>query len=332
MRPFNTVKGEGFKQLAQGLIDIGAEHGIVDVNKILPHPSTISKKTSAVADRVRAEFLPEVKAALKKGTCAFETDMWTDKYTKRAYLTLDCQYSTPDFELKSLTLFTTEFPAEKKKSGENIRNVLESELLEMGFSLDDVKRATFNTDEGSNIKKALEEYERSCNAHVLATILRTIFDFDKSTSESFLFKNARECYDCISACKRAVVYVKRSGINLHLAKTVKMMVETRWNTLVDMLESVVAVLPEIIKLLEENKEEHKLDGWNTEIANQMIEFLKPFKDVSLELQAKKTPTLHLVLIRQADLMKHCEVDTENDHTVSNTYHYFSIFILASTIK
>jgi len=89
------------------------------------------------------------------------------------------------------------------------------------------------------------------------------------------------------------------------------------------------VLPEIIKLIEENKEKHKLDGWNTEIANQMIEFLKPFKDVSLELQAKKTPTLHLVLIRQADLMKHCEVDTENDHTVSNTYHYY--FSINNTI-
>ena len=93
--------------------------------------------------------MPEVKTALKEGACAFETDLWTDKFTKRAFLTLDCQYSTPEYELKTLTLFTIEFPA-TKKSGRNIRQLMETELVRMGFDLTDVEKATFITDEGSN--------------------------------------------------------------------------------------------------------------------------------------------------------------------------------------
>ena len=218
LRLFNAVKGEGFKQLAQGLIDIGAKHGKIDVDKVLPHPSTVSKKISAVAQRVRDEFLPEAKRALKEGVCALETDLWTDKFSKRAYLTLDCQYSTPEFELKTLTLFTIEFPATKKKSGGNIRQLMETELVKISFDLTDVEKATFITDEGSNSTNALERYNRlNCNAHVLSTVLRKIFDFDKKKSKSFLYRNAPECYECILACKRIVTYIQRSGKNLNLA-------------------------------------------------------------------------------------------------------------------
>ena len=97
-----------------------------------------------------------------------------------------------------------------------------------------------------------------------------------------------------------------------------MMVETRWNTLLNMLESTVAVLPEIIELLNEQGESCKLAGWDTDIATQLITLLTPFKDVSMELQAKKASTLHLVLIRYHDLIKHCAECDESDHPVRNT--------------
>lgn len=311
------MAGKGFKQLAQGLIHVGAKHGRVSVDAVLPHPATVSKKTSDVADRVRQQFLPEVMGALKEGTCAFETDLWTDKYTKRAYLTLDCQYSTSDFDIKSLTLFTIEFPAEQKKTGSNIRKLMESELVSLGFSLADVKNATFNTDEGANVKKALEGYKRlNCTAHVLATVLRTIFDVHKKNSaQSFLFKNAPAIHVCILACKRMAVYIKRSGKNLRLSRGVKLMVETRWNTLVDMLRSVVESDEEIREILTESGETEKMNGWDVDLARELIDFLTPFQKVSVELQAKKTPTLHLVLIRREELLKHCTVDDNTDHEV-----------------
>ena len=121
LRSYNVVKGDGFRYLAQGLIDVGADLGKVDVNTLLPHPSTVSKKTTAVAQRVRDTFLPEVKAAVKEGACDFDTDMWSDKHTKTSYITVEVQYCTPEFELKSQSLFTSQFPPKEKKSGHNIR-------------------------------------------------------------------------------------------------------------------------------------------------------------------------------------------------------------------
>jgi len=53
--------GGGFQLLAQDLIYVGAEYGKIDVKKVLPHSTTVSRKTSAFADRVRQEFSPEVK-------------------------------------------------------------------------------------------------------------------------------------------------------------------------------------------------------------------------------------------------------------------------------
>ena len=134
------MKGRGFQQVAQGLINLGAEYGPVDVKKVLPHPSTISRKTSAVAQQVMNEFFPEVEKALKDGNCAFDTDLWTDPFTKRAYLTVECTYCTENFELRCATLFTVAFPENKKKDGKNIREVIESELLKQ-FAADIKKKS-----------------------------------------------------------------------------------------------------------------------------------------------------------------------------------------------
>jgi len=164
---------------------------------------------------------------------------------------------------------------------------------------------------------ALKDCNRlPCNAHLIATVLRNTFDFNKEQKKSFLFQNAKEVYLCIEACKRIVVYIKRSGRNLKLARTVKLMCDTRWNTLVNMLESVLASLPEILDLLIKNNETSKLEGWNAEIATELVNFLVPFRTVSVELQAKKTPTINVVLIRYHDLLKHCVVDSDKDHQVS----------------
>jgi len=319
LRPFQIVNGKGFKELAQGLINIGDRHGKINVNQVLPHPTTISRKTSAVAQRVREDFLPEVRKAIQDGACALESDMWTDKYTKRAYLTVDCQYCTPNFELKSLTLFTKEFPPRQKKTGENIREFFEKEMREMGLPTPLVKRAAINTDEGSNMVKAFEDYQRlSCNAHVLATVLRNIFDFNKNDKEkSFLFTKCPLTYECVKACLCVATYIKISGKNLELARSVKLMVETRWNTLVDMIESVCLVMPQIRELLEEEGKSDKLDRWDGEIATQLVEFLTPFRTATLDLQSKKTQTLNLVLLNYFDLLQNCQIDEERDHEVRN---------------
>jgi len=192
LRSFNVINGDGFRNLAQGLVNVGADHGKIDINTVLPHPTTVSRKTTSVAQRVRDGFLPEVQSAAKDGACAFDTDMWSDKFTKSNYLTVEAQYVTPNFDLKSQTIFVAQFPPKQKKSGRNIKRLLDSGLQKMGFALEDVRKNVFTTDQGSNMILGLEEYYRlNCSSHLTATILRNVFDFHKQKSKSFLYNNCR---------------------------------------------------------------------------------------------------------------------------------------------
>jgi len=194
---------------------------------------------------------------------------------------------------------------------------MDSEFEKMDFALDDVKKICFTSDQGSSMIVGLEDcYRLNCCSHLTATVLRNVFDFHKKMSKSFLSKNCPQCFGLITSCRSLVAYLKRSGKNLDLARTVKMMAEPRWNTLLDMLESVCCSFLEIIKLLEEEGESGRLDGWDADIASQLVNFLTSFKNVSVELQAKKTPTLHLVLIRHDELLENCQLD-DQDHPVSN---------------
>jgi len=290
LRPYNVVKGAGFRDLAQGLIDVGSDFGKVDVNTVLPHPTTIAKKTASVSQRVRDEFLPEVKVAVKEGACAFDSDMWSDKYSKANYLTMEAQYTIPKFELKSQTLFVSQFPPNQKKKKKKkvagiFRRLMESGLEKMGFALQDVRKNVFTTDQGSNVITGLEDdyYRLNCSSHLTATVLRNVFDFHKKKSKSFLYNNCPACYDIIMACKSIVTYIKRSGKNLELARTVKMMAEPRWNTLLDMLESVCAAFLDIMKLLEDQNESSRLENWDGDIAIQLASFLTLFKNICVEL-------------------------------------------------
>jgi len=165
---------------------------------------------------------------------------------------------------------------------------MESEYEKVDLPLEDVRKNAFTTDQGSNMIDALRNYRRLyCGSHLTATVLRNIIDFHKEKSKSFLYHNCPACYEAITSCRSVVTYIKRSGKNLELAKTVKMMVEPRLNTLLDMLESLCAVFLSVVELLEQQGESTRLEKWDANIATQLIQVLFPFKAVSVELQAKK---------------------------------------------
>ncbi|KAH6926093.1 hypothetical protein HPB50_014231 [Hyalomma asiaticum] len=66
MRPFNVVSGSGFAKVAQELINIGARHGSIEIQDILPHRTTVSRKLIELAEEVRKTLMPEAAAAKKE--------------------------------------------------------------------------------------------------------------------------------------------------------------------------------------------------------------------------------------------------------------------------
>jgi len=317
LRPANMINGPGFQNVAQDLIQVGAKYGNVDAASVLPHSSTVSRKTSMVAEKVRGKFMPEVLTALKEKCCAFDADMWTDKYSKTAYLTTTAQYVTPDFELKSLVLFTTAFPADEAKTGSNIRKFATAALEKLGITVEDMKVTPHITDEGSNMIVAYADVNRlSCTAHNLATVLRHLLD------EKFLRNNAPLVLSSLDVGRNVVTYLKRSGLSRLLPHSVKTLLETRWDSVVDMLMSVLDAFPHIVTILTKKQEQHRLDGWDGELMSTVVDFLIEFKNVTKELQAKKVPTIHNVLVRYHDLLKHCQPTEEDDEVCTGMRQSF----------
>ncbi|KAL2101911.1 hypothetical protein ACEWY4_003672 [Coilia grayii] len=213
MRPFDTVSGEGFHQVAQTLIDIGAKFGAVDATAILPHRQTVCDRAKAQASIDKEKLSEAIQRAISSnGGIAVTTDMWTDEFKKRAYTVLTSHYIC-DWELVNRILATVEFDHTLKKTSENLHEQITSVLSSYGILPD---QAVFVTDQGSNIKAALRCYHWiPCSAHILNTVLRHTFGKKHAAVDGI-----EDVLDMIDYCKELVAYLKRTGATASLKHTV----------------------------------------------------------------------------------------------------------------
>ena len=109
--------------------------------------------------------------------------------------------------------------------------------------------------------------------------------------------------------KKIASYVKRSHMNHKLDTSVKMEIDVRWNTKLFMIESVYKSYNQIKELIKGNKSSSAVNLpnlTNMDIKNMknIIEFMTPFHAATVELSARKTPTIHLVYLQFKKLQKH----------------------------
>jgi hypothetical protein len=90
-----------------------------------------------------------------------------------------------------------------------------------------------------------------------------------------------------------------------------MNVDTRWNSIHDMLESVLINFHKCEDLLLERNESIYIDHINLKSVADFVQFLSIFKMASEQLSADQTPTMHLVIPWFSKLKRACEVE-END--------------------
>uniref|UniRef100_A0A3B3H584 HAT C-terminal dimerisation domain-containing protein n=1 Tax=Oryzias latipes TaxID=8090 RepID=A0A3B3H584_ORYLA len=296
LRPFSVVSGEGFKSLAQELINVGSTFGRVPVDSVLPHYTTVSKACAKKAEVKRSLLIEWVKNALAGGwDIAMSINMWTDDYRKMSYIAITCHFTETDFSLVGRTFTTAVFPAEDAKMGKNIRREL-VRLLVNRFGLE-----VWVTNPGSNIVKALEPYKRlSCLDHVINTVVRHGLDKDALSAD------APDIGETISAAKSVVRFIKQSGLVAQLSKTVLQMVETRFSTVYLMLKSVREIYNDLYEKLQSRAEEVRMDNIAPDLLDFLITFLDPFYEAQRELEGDKYTTLNLVCLWNERLKKHCQ--------------------------
>lgn len=161
LAPFEIVQKRGFVKFL-------LKNNVIKHEDELPDPSTVSRSgLNAVYDQT----VSAVKAIIKDSpqTVGITTDMWTDNYKKRSYMTVTLHFCLPDFSMLSMVLRTEVFT--ESHTGENIKKALKKILRQFGL---ETKTVVYITDQGANVVKACKIIgsERfGCAAHGLHNLI-----------------------------------------------------------------------------------------------------------------------------------------------------------------
>ena len=161
LSPFEVVQKRGFVKFL-------LKNNVVKHEDELPDPTTVSRSG---LNTVYDETVSAVKALIKASpqTVGITTDMWTDNYKRRSYMTVTLHFCSPEYTLHSMVLRTVVFT--ESHTGEHLKQALQKVLLEFGL---ETKTVVYITDQGSNIVKAcrLIGSERfGCAAHGLHNLI-----------------------------------------------------------------------------------------------------------------------------------------------------------------
>lgn len=297
LRPVDVTEGDGFLKFCQYLINTGSDYGKLKITDVLSSRRTIMR--TVIPQKVE-EIKESIRREIGKTHVSLTSDLWTDDFKKRSYLTLTGHLINDNFDLKSFVFGTREF--EDQKTGENIINFVSNMLKEYVVNTDEfLIKSIIVTDNGANIVSAFRSYKRlSCACHNLNLIVHDIIKCFPG-----------EVLGTVESIKKLVKYFKQSGLNSKLSKSLKQDVATRWNSLFIMLNSVDEMYDEIQHILCEAKQLNRLVDIDVAILKMLLKFLNLFKDCSEHLSAENNCTINEVLLWHIKLNKHCNDEPED---------------------
>lgn len=218
-RPCKTVGGEGFLNLADKFIEIGSQFGSsVKAKDIVSHPNTVGKKIHKLSEDHRVQLKKDLVEKLEKGL-GITLDMWTEEHSKRPFLGVNVHYLADNY-INERTLCIREINTDDQ-TGERIHQYVDQILREYGIN--DKEKLIFVSDHGGNIRKACEKgywIRLNCGGHIVHNIVSHMLTYKPVHS---YMKRTLKC------CKQLVRYVKKSGLQTKLEKTLKAENKTRWN-------------------------------------------------------------------------------------------------------
>lgn len=312
-RPFQIVHDSGLKQFAEFMVSVGAKYGAnVDVEKLLPHATTISRNISNLFETTFAKVKYEISLNCNHGY-GLTSDLWTDNYIRQSYICLTIHY-IKNGQLVSRLLGLLSMDGERSTSMSIVRYVLQT--INVLIFLDIIVRikiqrlledynckledAIMVTDRGSNMVAAFNQFNHIyCINHLLNNVV------DKS------IKQVDDVAELCNLCSKVVKYFKKSGSNCSLDTSLKSFCPTRWNTMYYLLDSVEKNWLEIGNILQQKKELHKIENINISYIKGVVSVLKPFEEASKKLEGEKYATLHLVYPYINGLKNTCVVGNED---------------------
>ena len=195
----NSVECSGLVKLLQAAVDTAAVLGKFDVSSALYGRTAVTQALDKASNEAREGFKETLIEPVKENSVAIITDLWSEKFTRAAYMGVRAVWVNKGFEIQHTLLALKHFE-EMSHTAVNIAAALEPIFQEYGLSQETVPVVT---DCGSNFVAVLsKELRFDCGAHRLHTTLKTAWDETVQACEA-----AKEYEDGIS---QLCATVKRS--------------------------------------------------------------------------------------------------------------------------
>lgn len=326
LRPVNAITGAGLHELLETYAILRQQYyrpGIVP-QQLLPCRNTVTNHIKRRGNEIRENLkLILEKQFSSEGTGgAICTDIWHDKFKKIDYICVTAHYINENFQLEVRVIAHRALPAGQAKTGAYLKSVILNILEMFGIDPAQTRNVVFVTDRGSNLVKALEDFDRqNCGPHFI------------SNTVNECFKRAREIErptEILEISQKIVSEVKNSGKNGNFKPSLKMAIKIRWNSAENMFESISLNWDAVFDFLSDSNSTYILNGLQRQELDELIQFLKPFRKASLALEATKTATQNLITMYYDYLERHL-IEKDDDPPIVKQAKSSASFYFTQTI-
>lgn len=318
LRPYAAIEGDGLIELCQSMVQLGQRYPNMsndDVKKILPTRKTLSsdvlKRSTDVCNQISNDMRDAINFA---GGFSCTSDLWTDNFKRKSYLCITAHLNLFQDEkiVPKMYLINMNAMDDEPKKGTAIFAEMTKIFQKFGLTSDEIiDKITFITDRGGNMKAGLTDCVRlNCYAHIINNIVQKMCKLDHVNG-------------LITKAASLVRYMKITGLNDNeqLVSSLKSYCETRFNTVVDMFESIERNYYEIFNLLREKQQKTKQTNLLTKITclddgelKLIIDFLKIFKEITTDIEGDEYITIIKVWPAYLKIVKHL-LPKENDSSI-----------------
>ncbi|CAF1153450.1 unnamed protein product [Rotaria magnacalcarata] len=305
-RSFKTIRGVGFKNLAQKIFDAAKYLPIskdINIEKLLPHPTTISRDVNKLYNKKHQQLISICEKLL---VYTVVVDFWKNTHTGIQYCGISLHHISDDWKLHCFVLGCCHYDLESN-SAINTRKFVESKLSEYRLELNGNVYIVSDNEPKMLATFKLNCQRIGCSCHFINKQLEHTFtkkEIDKSPVQCDL---AQVLFERV---KKIVSHVRRSHKQTKLSKRAQTYSETRFNGAYHMLQVFLDIFDELILVLDNiNLNEYLL--LDKEFLEQVCSFLKVFDDVIEQLSEDKRPTIYKVLPLRQRLLNECEMKSND---------------------
>lgn len=309
LRPLNALKCKGLHTLMKTFAFIchkypGIQH---EPAEYMPSTETVARNILIQFKEVQNKLKPMLRDAfsISEVGCgaAICVDVWTDSFRQISYLGATVHFIDDNFFLHSRVIDNKPLDSSQSKTGEYLLEQIKSVLVEYNVDID-LELITFVTDRGANLIKALDKYCRHNDGpHFLHNTVKRIF----------LSGSPKDLLNC---SKELVAHIKHAGLNDLFSPSLKSHVETRWNTVLTVFESIEKNWDKLVEVLAERNEMNYLRNIQRGELIDMIKFLTPFREGTLHMETSKKVTLFWCCVFFKILEKHLNPTTADSALIA----------------